>query len=137
MIFDLPQVDIFKDSGALCWIVRNPETNAIIVRVSFAYLFSWESLISSHHANDLFSIIEAGIGIDGWLTPEELSRLEQAQPGLTSQSPLVDRENLDSLRENWVISHPSPSAPYKGAPRTGSSKKRNLPPLQGKRKFIL
>ncbi len=132
MIFDLPQVDIVKDSGGLCWVVRNPKTRSVIVRVSFAHLFSWKSLVSSHHAEDLFSIIEAGIGMDGWLSAEELARLEKAQPGITRQTPLIDPDNLDSLRRNWVISAPETVTPKKGSP-----KKRRAPPLQGKRKFVL
>lgn len=136
MIFDLPEVDISKDSASLCWVVRNPKTKSIIVKVSFAHLFSWQSLASSHYADDLFSIIEAGIGLDGWLTPEEISRIEKAQPGITLLPPLIDPDNLDSLRENWVVSSPK-SKNTKNLPKKKRNKKKISPSLSGKRKFIL
>ncbi|RLC33079.1 hypothetical protein DRH13_00095 [Candidatus Woesebacteria bacterium] len=136
MIFDLPEVDIFKDSASLCWIVRHPKTKSIIVKVSFAHLFSWQSLVSSHYADDLFSIIEAGIGLDGWLTPEEIGRIEKAQPGVTLLPPLIDPDNLDSLRKNWVVSSPK-SKNMKNSPKKKRSKKKISPSLSGKRKFIL
>jgi hypothetical protein len=133
MIFDFPEVDITKDSGSLSWVVRNPKTGSIIVRVSFAYLFTWESLLSSHHAEDLFSVIEAGVGMDGWPTPDELLRIEKSFPGSTSKTPLLDPHNLDSLRINWVISAPDPQPSAKAPIKKG--KKSSL--LHGKRKFIL
>ena len=133
MIFDFPEVDISKDSSLLSWIVRNPKTGSIIVRVSFAYLFTWESLLSSHHAEDLFSVIEAGVGMGGWPTPDELHRIEKSFPGATSKTPLVDPHNLDSLRKNWVISAPDPTPAAKPPPKKGKKPSS----LHGKRKFIL
>ncbi len=132
MIFGFSQVDISKDTHSLCWVVRHPKTKNIIVRVALSHLFTWETLLSSSHAEDLFSIIEAGVGLDGWPSSEELARLEKIQPGVTLKTPLIDPTNLDSLRKNWVIS--PPEAPSSS---NGVSKRRKSRPLQGKRKYIL
>ena len=130
MIFGLSQLDITKDSPSLCWVVRNPETQGVVARVSFSYLFLWKDLLGSHYVDDLFGILEAGLSCSGWPSPEELGRMEERHPGVTSKDPFITPSSLDSLKKDWVVSSPKPK-------KKAKARKKDTTSLYGKRKYIL
>ena len=130
MIFGLSELDITKDSISLCWVVRDPQTKGIIARVSFSYLFLWKDLLGSHYVEDLFGILEAGLSCSGWPSSEELGRLEENIPGVTSNEPFIDPSSLDVLKKDWVVLSPKEKKKAKVSKKVSES-------LYGKRKYIL